>query len=904
MALAASPCFFGCLYCYVPRPSVYSAGTRKPLCYGNKRCISVSFSSSLRGSAEVENTEKKKNRYPWEFEEEEEEVTESRQTPLKDASGHQTPSEKPMAVGATSNANGNHPSLPTAPWMQAWNRGPIEETQRRIAPVVDYLVSDSASESQASSLAAKGYEERFENQQLHDEGPREREAMKRIVERLRNVGIMDKIPEISTDDGEPEPEPFPTEDGSFPKNKGEEGLDQKSSWTAPCTMNESSFPWNEKKDGVSVVKDGKPRSRFSEPTKAERSIPQPELKRLQRVGIWSKERIKLKSPGINRAFLDKVHENWVNSEVVKIKCEGAPARNMKRTHDQLERRTGGYVVWRSGGSIVLYRGVNYQPFQQKSENRRSQSMHSSKGGEKRADYMEVEDVSNSTYDTSDGGLSGQFLEEYEKKIDEILDGLGPRYTDWCGRGPMPVDADLLPTIIPGYKTPYRLLPYRVRPRLSDVEMTKLRRLARTVSPHFVLGRNRNHQGLASAMVKLWESSVIAKIAVKRGVQNTNNELMAEELKRLTGGVLLSRNKEFIVFYRGKDFLTPAVSAALSEREALAKSLEEEEERARREASAMIPLDIDENESRSIGIAGTLAESLDAKARWSRSIDSEKREKMRSEAAKIKKADMICRLERRMASAQRRIARAEKELASVEAFLCPAEPTQDKETITDEERHMFRRLGLRMKAFLLLGRRGIFGGIVENMHLHWKYRELVKIISKEKTLEEVKTTALMLESQSGGILVSVDKVSKGFAIIVYRGKNYRRPSVIKPRFLLTKREALKRSTEIQRRESLRGYIATLKFNIQRLKDDLGKYDEADTKNIEKLNDEMDLAYSSEDEEREEPADELQDVLNAHLPEATDQGEADLEKMDNCSYPTVDDRVEMGKSLAINFGTDQG
>lgn len=33
-----------------------------------------------------------------------------------------------------------------------------------------------------------------------------------------------------------------------------------------------------------------------------------------------------------------------------------------------------------------------------------------------------------------------------------------------------------------------------------------------------------------AMVKLWERSAIAKIAIKRGVHNTCNERMAEELK--------------------------------------------------------------------------------------------------------------------------------------------------------------------------------------------------------------------------------------------------------------------------------------------------------------------------------------------------------------------------------------
>lgn len=163
---------------------------------------------------------------------------------------------------------------------------------------------------------------------------------------------------------------------------------------------------------------------------------------------------------------------------------------------------------------------------------------------------------------------------------------------------------------------------------------------------------------------------------------------------------------------------------------------------------------------------------------------------------------------------------------MEEFLKPADQQQDPESITDEERFMFRKLGLRMKAFLLLGtshcdwwqnfnfwfgdadmwcdfslsgRRGVFDGTVENMHLHWKYRELVKIILKAKNFEDVKNIALALEAESGGILVSVDKVSKGYAIIVFRGKAYHRPSTLRPKNLLTKRKALARSIELQRRE---------------------------------------------------------------------------------------------------------
>ena len=46
----------------------------------------------------------------------------------------------------------------------------------------------------------------------------------------------------------------------------------------------------------------------------------------------------------------------------------------------------------------------------------------------------------------------------------------------------------------------------------------------------MLGRSRQLQGLANAMVKLWEKSSIAKVALKRGVQLTTSKRMAEDIK--------------------------------------------------------------------------------------------------------------------------------------------------------------------------------------------------------------------------------------------------------------------------------------------------------------------------------------------------------------------------------------
>ena len=76
---------------------------------------------------------------------------------------------------------------------------------------------------------------------------------------------------------------------------------------------------------------------------------------------------------------------------------------------------------------------------------------------------------------------------YEDEVDKLLEGLGPRYTDWPGCNPLPVDADLLPGIVPGYQPPFRVLPYGVRSSLGLKEATSLRRLARVLPPHFALG---------------------------------------------------------------------------------------------------------------------------------------------------------------------------------------------------------------------------------------------------------------------------------------------------------------------------------------------------------------------------------------------------------------------------------
>lgn len=86
-------------------------------------------------------------------------------------------------------------------------------------------------------------------------------------------------------------------------------------------------------------------------------------------------------------------------------------------------------------------------------------------------------------------LNAQSFEitEEEAEYNLLLDGVGPRFFDWWGTGFLPVDADLLPQTIPGYKAPFRLLPTGMRSRLTNAELTNLRKLARKLPCHFALG---------------------------------------------------------------------------------------------------------------------------------------------------------------------------------------------------------------------------------------------------------------------------------------------------------------------------------------------------------------------------------------------------------------------------------
>lgn len=115
---------------------------------------------------------------------------------------------------------------------------------------------------------------------------------------------------------------------------------------------------------------------------------------------------------------------------------------------------------------------------------------------------------------------------------------------------------------------------------------------------------------------------------------------------LTGGTLLSRNKEYIVFYRGNDYLPPTITEALKERRKLADLRQDVEEQVRQVASPSVESKV--KASNAPLVAGTLAETIAATARWGSQQSGQDIENMREDSALAKLDSLIGYHEKKLA----------------------------------------------------------------------------------------------------------------------------------------------------------------------------------------------------------------------------------------------------------------
>ncbi|KAL5711669.1 poly(A)-specific ribonuclease [Ranunculus cassubicifolius] len=146
----------------------------------------------------------------------------------------------------------------------------------------------------------------------------------------------------------------------------------------------------------------------------------------------------------------------------------------------------------------------------------------------------------------------------------------------------------------------------------------------------------------------------------------------------------------------------------------------------------------------------------------------------------------------------------------------SEPIHDPEILTPEEHFYFLKMGIKSKNYVPVGRRGIYQGVILNMHLHWKKHQTLKVVVKTFTVEEVKEIAAELARLSGGIVLDIQDDN---TIIMYRGKNYSQPptEIMSPKITLPRIKALNKSKYRDGLRAVRKFIPRLEQDLELLKE---------------------------------------------------------------------------------------
>ncbi|XP_049412798.1 CRM-domain containing factor CFM9, mitochondrial [Solanum stenotomum] len=185
-----------------------------------------------------------------------------------------------------------------------------------------------------------------------------------------------------------------------------------------------------------------------------------------------------------------------------------------------------------------------------------------------------------------------------------------------------------------------------------------------------------------------------------------------------------------------------------------------------------------------------------------------REIRRSKKLKLKLMTDEERLIYNLRRAKKKVALLLQKLKKYELPDLPS-PRHDPELLTPEQLQAYKKIGFRNKNYVPVGVRGVFGGVVQNMHLHWKFHETVQVCCDNFPKEKIKEMASMLARLSGGIVINIHNVK---TIIMFRGRNYRQPKNLIPVNTLTKRKALFKARFEQALDSQ-------KLNIKKIEQEL-------------------------------------------------------------------------------------
>ncbi|XP_010231725.1 CRM-domain containing factor CFM3, chloroplastic/mitochondrial [Brachypodium distachyon] len=169
-----------------------------------------------------------------------------------------------------------------------------------------------------------------------------------------------------------------------------------------------------------------------------------------------------------------------------------------------------------------------------------------------------------------------------------------------------------------------------------------------------------------------------------------------------------------------------------------------------------------------------------------------------------------RLIHSMRRAKKKVALLLQKLKKYELPDLPA-PRHDPELLTAEQLQAYKKIGFRNRNYVPVGVRGVFGGVVQNMHMHWKFHETVQVCCDNFPKEKIKEMAAMLTRLSGGIVVNIHNTK---TIIMFRGRNYRQPKNLIPFNTLTKRKALFKARYEQALESQKLNIKKIETQLRR------------------------------------------------------------------------------------------
>jgi RNA-binding protein YhbY len=212
------------------------------------------------------------------------------------------PASSPSAAAAASPSSGGNRTAPPAqsngsPWLKKW--GPTDPSQPPPAPAPSTSID-------------------------------------RIVHRLRNLGL-------GTDDDEPSAASTATAAPPEGNERLGDLLDR--SWARPdrqfaaSSFDEAVLPWE--RDAAAAAgrgdeEDGAKRRRVKAPTLAELTIEDEELRRLRRMGMTLRDRITVPKAGVTQAVVEKIHDAWRKSELVRLKFHEDLAHDMKTAHELVE----------------------------------------------------------------------------------------------------------------------------------------------------------------------------------------------------------------------------------------------------------------------------------------------------------------------------------------------------------------------------------------------------------------------------------------------------------------------------------------------------------------------------------------------------------------------------------------